>query len=313
MADPSSTSPTPPTGGAPVDKMTTRQWLGNYVGLGYFGNTAVAISTVNFFKKVTPGIFEKMVSHYEKGYLKRQEAKILEPLGDKVSEEAKNAIREELKKEARAFGEKTAETRLLVTGGFAMAPFQSAKELRDYDQNKRKALTEAGGDVSALGERPKFSPLGKEASKNLPKWMVGRTLAIGAAFSVQRVVDNRFSKQKEAVDFALAKILTKVTGGAKKHSGEEPAESKGKEADGKATEAFKDDTAKAKSGDPRMKGINPKILKNVRMATSDAYMTAVAITTANFFNKKWDAASPDIGSKVGELRERFAQGFGRGK
>lgn len=279
---------------APPDKMTMRQWIGNYVGLGYFGNTAVSLATVHFVKKVMPGVYDKMVGHYEKKFIKRQEEKLLEPIKDTLNPEAEAQLREKIRTDAHELAEKTTETRLLVTGGFAMAPFQSAKEIFDYDQNRRKKAAEEGRDEAELGEKPKFSPLGKEAADNLPKWMFGRVAAISAAFGVQNIVDGRFGKKKEAVDTTIAKVLTKAI----HRGGYQPQLA----AEGNV---FGDEAvAQGEQHD----GVDPKILKNVRMATSDAYMTAVAITAHNSWNKGWDKAARQPDNKIGQLLTKLSGG-----
>lgn len=288
------------------DKMTMKQWLGNYVGLGFFGNTAVAVGTVNLIKKATPKLYDKMVGHYEKKFIKRQEAKLLTPVQDKLSEEAVATLREHIKVEARELAEKTLDTRLLSVGGFAMAPLQSAKEVMDYDKNRRKSAEEQGIDPDSLGEKPKFNPLGPEASSNMPKWIVGRVVALGAAFAAQNVVDGKFGKQKDAVDHALAKIITRIV---RPKGQQAPALAEG-------ASALEQEAAAKQQSEA---GIDQKILKNVRIVTSDAYMTAVAISTHNFSNKQWSSVVPKISDKLGggkigidKLREHFS-GNGQGK
>ena len=282
-------------------KMTPTQWFTNYIGLGYVGNTVVAVATVNFFKKATPKLYDKMVGHYEKKFIKRQEAKLLDPIADKLDDAAKATLKEHIQKEAHHLAEKTLDTRLLSVGGFAMAPLQSAMEVKDFDSARRSFAIEKDLDPDAVvGEKPKFNPLGPEAGKNMPKWMIGRTVALGAAYGAQNIVDGKFGKQKDAMDNAIAKIITRVV-------------KRGKpiEADGSA---LGDEAAAAQAAD---KGIDPKILKNVRVVTSDAYMTAVAIATSNFSNKHWATATGKLGDAAGKLgidgiREKL-MGGGQGK
>lgn len=270
------------------EKMTLGQWIGNYVGLGYFGNTAVSISVVNAIKKFTPGIYDKMVGHYEKKFVARKEAELLEPVADKLDDEAKAAIKESIREEAHQLAEKTAETRLLVSGGFAMIPFQAAKERFDLDKNRRAKAEEAGVSPEELGDPPKFSLLSEEIRDNIPKWTVGRFVALGAAFSAQNVVDGKFGKHKEAMDTVLAKIIGKLPGvGGNKAIG---------------NDAFAQDAAERTKD-----GVNPKVLETVRMATSDAYMSAVAIATHDFSNKRWAAAVKDEDSKLGDLLRKVTK------
>lgn len=295
----------------------------NYFGFGYVGNTAVAIGITNAVKKFAPGFVDKWAASYEKKYTARKEAELITPFETTLNEEAKAAIREKIAKEAKAYGHKTVEGRLLATGGFAMLPFQSAAEVSDYATNIKGIVEpykqahgldalkqEIGQQMDAAIHakdsktqdvlknalnKPKFNPLGPSASKGLPKWITGRVVALGSAFTVQKFVDDRFGKQKDALDNTLARIITRASGGVKKHG-----DSKGAKG---ADNAFAQEAAISAES---KEGIDPKILNTVRMITTDAYMTTVAIAAQKFMVNAWDDKLPKAKQGIAALRERFS-------
>lgn len=310
-------------------KPTPLQNFRNYFGFGYVGNTVTAIAITNAFKKFTPGLVNKWAGSYEKKYIARKEAELITPYGDKMDEAAKDVIREKIREDAKEYGHKTVEGRLLASGGFLMLPFQSAAQINDYSKNvsgivgeyeqqhgktalleeldAQRAAARAGKDGKTLGmldtaheivsegkEKPKFNPLGPAAAKDLPKWATGRVVALGTAFTVQKFVDDRFGKQKDAVDHTIAKIITKAVRGRK--GGEAPAEP-GQE------NAFAQDAAKSANPD-----IDPKILNTVRMVTTDAYMTTVAIAAQKFSVDAWDNKLPGMRRQLAALTQKFSGG-----
>lgn len=113
-------------------------------------------------------------------------------------------------------------------------------------------------------EGSKFHILGPDAGKNLPKWVTGRTVALCATLTSQGLVDRHAKGQKDAFDNAVARMLMKVTGKMPK-------------------EALAEELAQ-----------NPtyqKILHNVRLASTDTYLTLIAIPTQIGMAKGWEAAA----------------------
>lgn len=325
------TAPRPPLADLKeAAKPTGPQNFRNYFGFGYVGNTATAIVITNGFKKLFPKLTDKWAASYEKKFIAKKEAELITPFEETMNEEAKAAIREKIQKDAKEYGHKTVEGRLLASGGFAMLPFQSAAEINDYSKNIKgivepyanqhgmSALKEelaqqmeaaiAGKDnktqdilANALN-KPKFSPLGPSASKGLPKWVSGRVVALGTAFTVQKFVDDSLGKQKDAMDATVARIITKITGGVKS--------SAPKTADG-TENAF--DAAEAKaSAIEAPEGVDPKILGTVRMITTDAYMTAVAIGAQKFMVGAWDNKLPKAKQQFAAMREKLMTNNQRG-
>lgn len=301
----------------------------NYFGFGYVGNTATAIAITNTVKKFAPGFVDKWAASYEKKFIARKEAELITPFESSLNEEAKAAIREKIAKEAKDYGHKTVEGRLLATGGFMMLPFQSAAEVSDYATNI-KGIVEPYRDAHGIDalkdeigkqmdsaikakdtktqdvlknalDKPKFNPLGPAASKGLPKWITGRVVALGTAFTVQKFVDDRMGKQKDALDNTLARILTRATGGAKKHAAPQAAEG--------GENPFAEEAAISAES---KEGIDPKILNTVRMVTTDAYMTTVAILAQKFMVNAWDDKLPKAKQGIASLREKFSGGNERG-
>jgi hypothetical protein len=140
-------------------------------------------------------------------------------------------------------------------------------------------------------EEPKFSPLGPAARKDLPKWGVGRVLAVGSAFFIQTIVDDRFAKPKDTLDTMLAKIITRVV----HPKGYDKPENFN-------NQAFAE--SKAASGVPE--GVDPKVLDVVRMVTTDAYMTTVAIAVQKGSMDTWDKKRPDVVDRFKDLRQRLS-------
>ncbi|MCH2547904.1 MAG: hypothetical protein MK052_09900 [Alphaproteobacteria bacterium] len=293
---------------------TGKQKFANFFGLGYGGNTAVSVATVKLARKLMPDVLEKWENHYADKYMARKVKKTIDPIADKIDDESRQAIEKQLEKEAKEYGKKTVDSRLLSTGGFAMLPFQSAKQIHDYGTNIaphvegfRQECTQLGMDAtqteSALQsaidqqrsqlqigdkkganilngalEKPEFSPLGPAAKDDLPKWIVGRCIALGAAFTSQSIVDDRFQSPKDAVDNMLAKVVTRIahpTGYNQK-----PAENA----------AF----AEEQANNTATPGVDPKIHDIVRMVTTDAYMTSVAIATHMGSMSLWDKKAPAV-------------------
>lgn len=303
------------------------QKLINFVGLGYIGNTAVAVAAVKLVRKAFPKLTEKWEDHYARKYYDRKFEELVAPIASELNEESKAALEEKIKEDAKAYGEKTVSSRLLITGGFAMLPFQSAMQVDHYKKNMKPALgrfteaaQEAGykpdeiqsmlvaevdkqkaavrvGDKKSENildgalEEPKFSPLGPAARKDLPKWGVGRVLAVGSAFFVQTIVDDRFAKPKDALDNMLAKILTRVVH-PKGYNKPENFDNK----------AFAEN--KAASAVPE--GVDPKVLDVVRMVTTDAYMTTVAIAVQKGSMDVWDKKRPDVVKRISDLQQRLS-------
>lgn len=240
-----------PTGG---------QKFANFFGLGYGGNTAVSITSVKTVRKLLPELVSKWEARHEKKFFDRKVAEQITPIADKLTPESRKAMEDKIREDAKTYGARTVDSRLLATGGFAMLPFQSAMQIRDYGKNVRPHLdafrAEAGkaglsgdqvedalrgaianqksvlrdgqkkehGILDKALDEPKFSPLGPDARSDLPKWIVGRVVALGAAFTVQTVVDDRFKKPKELVDVTLARIISRIanpTGKAKEKDAKE--------------------------------------------------------------------------------------------
>lgn len=305
---------------------TVGQKFANFFGLGYGGNTAVSVASVKTIRKALPSLVEKWEAKHEQKYFNRKVEELITPIADKITPESREAMEEKIRSEAKTYGARTVDSRLLCTGGFAMLPFQSAKQISDFRKNVKPHLNafrqeaigaglspeeaegklheaiqqqkdalrpgqkkEAGILDGAL-EEPKFNPLGPDARSDLPKWIVGRVVALGAAFSVQTVVDDRFKKPKDAVDTTIAKVLTRL------------AHPKGFEAKPAADGAFAEEAAAKDTPE----GVDPKILDVVRMVTTDAYMTTVAIgahmATMNF----WDKKAPDVVSRVQDLQQKLS-------
>lgn len=307
----------------------SKQKFINYVLLGYGGNTAVAVTAVKLVRKFLPGLCEKWEARYAQKYYDRKFEEIVAPVADELNDASKAALEEKIKSDAKVYAEKTVSSRLLISGGFAMLPFQSAMEVSHHRENIdptlntfKDAATKAGYSTEetegllkqqieqqkaqANGNKksieildgaekpPKFSPLGPSARKGLPKWGTGRILAIGSAFLVQGFVDDRFAKPKDAIDTMLAKIITKIV------------HPKGYEKD----ESF-DNAAFAEHKAPKTtpEGVDPKVLDIVRMVTTDAYMTSVAIFVQSKSNNFWDKHFGEKGP-LETLRDKFA-GSGR--
>lgn len=271
-------------------KSQARQFVENYFGIQYIGNTIFSLACVHFIKKVMPGMYDKMAGHYEKKYLdkasKRNGVEIPADPDAPLSDEQRKLINE-----AKAYGDKTAESRLLCTGGFAMLPFSSA-----YDVYYKKGgqITDADGTIRK--PRIKEVILGKDNASNMPKWIAGRTIGLGAAFYVQRIVDDRFGKHKEAVDFTVARILTRIMG-------KQQASKAG------AGDAFGEAQSQGLSADETIpKDINPRILKNVRMVTSDFYMTSVALASMAVSNFLWDKAGQRLPDSTPSFVRRLMTG-----
>ena len=297
----------------------------NLIGLGFAGNTAVAITVVKLTRKLFPNLIEKWEARYAKKYYDRQVEKIVTPIADELDAASKAAIEEKISADAKVYGEKTVNSRLLTSGGFAVLPLQSAMEV--YQQGKninppldrfRSAAAEANyteqqtqealeAQISqqkanvpeknkeaqkildnAL-EEPKFSPLGPDARKGMPKWGTGRVLAIGSAFLVQGIVDDRFAKQKDALDTMLAKVVTRIM------------HPKGYKNDQFNNKAFGED--KTTSAVPE--GVDPKVWSVLPMVTTDAYMTTVALLVQNKSNNVWDKSFAEKGGPINALKDKF--------
>lgn len=299
----------------------------NFVGLGYVGNTAVSVTAVKLVRKMLPKLTEKWEAKYAQKYYDRKFEEIVAPVAGELDEASKTALEEKIKADAKVYGEKTVDSRLLITGGFAMLPFQSAMQVRDYKKNMKPALNgfrdaakEAGynpeetqsmlvaevdrqkaavrsGDKKSENildgalEQPEFSPLGPAARKDLPKWGVGRVLAVGSAFFIQTIIDDRFAKPKDALDTMLAKIITRVV----HPKGYDKPENFN-------NQAFAEN--KAASDVPE--GVDPKVLDVVRMVTTDAYMTTVAIAVQKGSMDTWDKKRPDVVDRFKDLRQRLS-------
>lgn len=320
---PNQNSPRPPLANLrETAKPTALQNFRNYFGFGYAGNTATAIAITNAVKKFAPKLVDKWAASYEKKYIARKEAELITPYGDKLDENAQNAIRDKIAKDAKEYGHKTVEGRLLASGGFMMLPFQSAAEVNDYSKNI-KGIVEPyaaahGHDAlkAEIGQqmthalqnkdkkavellenalvKPKFSPLGPEATKGLPKWISGRVIALGSAFTVQKFVDDALGKQKDTMDTAIARIITKITHGGKDKTKDPKGEN----------DAFAQDEAKA-AAIATPEGVDPKILSTVRMITTDAYMTTVAIAAQKLSVDAWDNKLPKARQQLSALRDKF--------
>lgn len=305
---------------------TKGQKFANFFGLGYGGNTAVAIAAVKVVRKSMPGFVEKWEAKHAKKYFDRKVEELITPIAEKITPEARKVMEDRIAAEAKTYSAHTVDSRLLSTGGFAMLPFQSAKQISDFRKNVKPHLNEFREAHKAAGftaeqtedalkqaidkqkstlrpgqkkeagildgalEEPKFSPLGPEARSDLPKWIVGRVVALGAAFSVQTIVDDRFKKPKAAVDNTLAKIVTRI------------AHPKGYQAKPAADGAFAEEAAATETPE----GVDPKILDVVRMVTTDAYMTTVAIGAHMASMNFWDKKAPDVLSGIKGLQEKFS-------
>lgn len=305
---------------------TRGQKFANFFGLGYGGNTAVSIASVKIARKVAPGFIEKWENKHAQKYIARKTEELIKPIEGKMDAASKAALEEKIAHDGQIYGKKTVDSRLLSTGGFAMLPFQSAKQISDYKVNVkphinefRESCAKQGMDSAqiesalegAIGqqrdalrpgdkkgqhildgalEEPKFSPLGPAAKQDLPKWVVGRVIALGAAFTTQSIVDDRFAKPKDAVDNTLAKIVTRIVHpkGYAKASDVKNTAFEGHEATPTAPE-----------------GVDPKVLDIVRMVTTDAYMTTVAIGAHMTSMNYWDKKAPDFASKVKSLQDKM--------
>lgn len=279
-----------------------------------------------------PGLVSKWEARHEQKYYNRKIEELITPVADKLTPESRQALEEKISAEAKTYGSKTVDSRLLCTGGFAMLPFQSAKQISDYSKNLAPHIDGFRDECAQLGmsgeqteaslqkelgrqrdalrpgdkkgtniidgalDKPEFSPLGPAAKQDLPKWIVGRVVALGAAFSTQTIVDDRFTKPKDAVDQTLAKIVTRI------------AHPKGYNAGPIENGVFEED--KAKNNAPQ--GVDPKILDVVRMVTTDAYMTTVAIGVHMATMNTWDKKAPDVIGKIGALQEKLLGNKGAG-
>lgn len=314
---------------AKAAKPNAKQKFANYGLLGYGGNTAVSVISVFIARKFFPDLISKWEAKHEEKYFERKVKEQITPVADKLNTGSRQALEGKIREQAKAYAKDTVNSRLLVTGGFAMLPFQSAMEVSQFGENIapkisefREACTAKGmseeatqealeaaiyTQKQALGPRdktgktaldnaldePKFSPLGSDARKGLPKWIIGRTAAIGAAFVVQTIVDDRFKKPKDAVDQTLAKIVTRII--HPKGYNKAPNENSSF-----ANEIS--DLDKAKSDIP--KDIDPKVLNVVKMVTTDAYMTTVAIMTQMASNNAWDEK---ISPAIDRLKNKFTR------
>ena len=299
----------------------------NFIGLGYGGNTAVSIVSVKLARKFFPGFVEKWEDKHARKYIARKTEELVTPVADKLDAASKAVLEEKIAKDAKIYGEKTVNSRLLSTGGFAMLPFQSEKQIRDYNKNVKPHISDFREKSAAAGftpeqteqalreeiqkqrstvrdgdkksakildgalKEPKKSLLGPDARDDLPKWIIGRVIALGAAFTTQSIVDDRFAKPKDALDNTIAKIVTKVMNPGKS----------GKEADLNGT-VF--EGLEAPSTTPE--GVDPKVLDIVRMITTDAYMTTVAIGAHMASMNYWDKKAPDMVDKFKALQSRLS-------
>lgn len=311
---------------------TGKQKFLNFFGLGYGGNTAVSIVSVKVVRKLMPGLVEKWEQKHAKKYFDRKTQELIAPVADKLDAESKAALEEKIAKDAAIYGKKTVDSRLLCTGGFAMLPFQSAMQVKDYNVNVKPHINEFRESAAKMGmtttqaetalqsaidqqrqalrpgdkkgqnilngalEEPKFSPLGSDAKADLPKWIVGRVIALGAAFSTQTIVDDRFTKPKDAVDHTLSKIVTRIMHPKGYH----------KKSDLKDT-AFEGQEAQTDVPE----GVDPKVLDIVRMVTTDAYMTTVAIGAHMLSMNYWDKKAPDMAEKFKSLQQKLSGIGGR--
>lgn len=305
----------------------------NFIGLGYVGNTAVAVVAVKLVRKLFPKLSERMEARYAQKYYDRKFEEFIAPVKDELDEKSRTMLEEKIKADAEVYGEKTWSSRLLITGGFAMLPFQSAMEVQQHKKNVGEVLDQFRDQAKANGfneleaedllnsavatqksdviaentlkekkdrkptkvfedinEPPEFSPFGKDARKGLTKWGTGRVLAVGSAFLVQSFVDDRFAKPKDAIDTMLAKIFTKIV------------HPKGYNKGDFENKAF----AEAKAPSTAPEGVDPKVLDVVRMVTTDAYMTTVAVLVQKNSNKLWDKHFEEKGP-LQTLRDHFSQ------
>lgn len=313
---------------------TKGQKFANFFGLGYGGNTAVSIVSVKLARKMAPGLVEKWENKHAQKYIARKTEELVTPIADKMDAASKKALEDKIAHDGKIYGKKTVDSRLLCTGGFAMLPFQSAKQISDYKVNVKPHINEFRESCAKMGmdatqtesalagaidqqrsalragdkkgqhildgalEEPKFSPLGPAAKQDLPKWIVGRVIALGAAFTTQTIVDDRFAKPKDAVDNTLAKIVTKI------------AHPKGyQKKDPTKDTAFNSEEAQATPTAPE--GVDPKVLDIVRMVTTDAYMTTVAIGAHMMSMNYWDKKAPDMTDKIKNLQQKLSNVGGR--
>lgn len=313
---------------------TRGQKFANFFGLGYGGNTAVSIASVKLVRKMLPGMVEKWENKHAQKYIARKTEELVTPLDGKMDAASKAALEEKIAKDGAIYGKKTVDSRLLSTGGFAMLPFQSAKQISDYKVNVKPHINEFRESCAQMGmdtqqtetalqgaidqqrsalrsgdkkgqhildgalEEPKFSPLGPAAKQDLPKWIVGRVIALGAAFTTQTIVDDRFAKPKDAVDNTLAKIVTKIVH-PKGFQKKDPTKDT----------AFNEQEAQATTTTPE--GVDPKVLDIVRMVTTDAYMTTVAIGAHMTSMNYWDKKAPDMADKFKSLQQKLSGIGGR--
>jgi hypothetical protein len=319
-----------------ASKPTRMQTFMNFFGLGYGGNTAVSVVAVGFVRKTMPGLVAKWEAKHARKFYDRKVEEQITPVADQLTAETREILEAKIRGDSIAYGEKTVNARLLSVGGFAMLPFQSAKEIADYGKNvgtridqfrdeyneytqttpgnhlpvedeirtqldAQRQHVRPGGKADKLlqnaTEKPKFSPLGPDARQDLPKWAVARCAALGAAFSVQTIVDDRFKKPKDAVDHVIAKVVTRIVNpGSSKESGPRN-QALNEEAQGKGQDA----------------SIDPKILNVVRMITTDAYMTSIGLLTMHVTKKSWEKQEQRIEHRYGKspmevLRDKFSRG-----
>jgi hypothetical protein len=304
---------------------TKGQKFANFFGLGYGGNTAVSIASVKSVRKLLPEFVAKWEARHEKKFFDRKVEEQITPIADQLTPEARKVMEDKIRADAKVYGSRTVDSRLLATGGFAMLPFQSAMQIRDYGKNVRPhldafrdAATQSGlsgeqaeealksaiasqksllrdgqkkehGILDKALDEPKFSPLGPDARSDLPKWIVGRVVALGAAFTTQTIVDDRFKKPKDLVDITLARIVSRISNPT----------GKTKENKDIKNDAFAEE--KAHSEVPE--GVDPKVLDVVRMITTDAYMTTVAIGTHMATMNLWDKKAPDFVDRIKGIKE----------
>lgn len=132
---------------------------------------------------------------------------------------------------------------------------------------------------------PKYNLTGDATKQGLPRWIFGRVTALVAAYTTQSVVESIAGDKKDKVDMVLAKIFTKIM------------HPQGYSQSPEAKQLFNDLGIEGEAPE----GVDPKVLKTVRMFTTDGYMTTAALLTHNVMNegvKNWEKKQDERKAKA---------------
>lgn len=353
----------------------------NYIGLGAVTNSALSIAIAKTFPKLFPGLTEKWAKHYENKYIQKKEAHYIKHFEAALKDqpEAKAAMLNKIHDDAKVYGRKTVEGRLLITGGFIVLPFQAAfflytlkenvfaktraysakhgpdalkteldrqeQEAKDGDPKYRSTHLnvinkvkedEAYKQEHGEYQEPKFSPLAAVGDKKeIGIWVTGRILAIGAAFSSQKFMDDKLKKHKNKLDIFLARIVTRMFHG-KNYSYSASQKNNpllGKESEAKDDSQHSDITIEnilntpqsieAVMGEVKINkfahrpdlpdDVDPSYYDKVSIATTETVMTTVATSVISKTVKNGDATADRIKEKFETGRDKILSHFNSSK